>query len=383
VPHIPNPYSIIKNWWDNRAVNKIRNQHKYSLLAYINRHDYTKEKDDLFVVLAVIGWFGCILIGGYTGQTWISMMSFVVLFGGLFWPFVMGFIEEWQLSKKLTLTQKIIPNNPEETRPFTVRLEGVEFGAPMQTPEELVTFLSKKNATVVKAIYNKRVTSCFGRIHPKNINASFDKDKASAEAKRVMDEANKQNMKLYPMQAKGDPVPTLILFPEDPEAILRPRVEHVRMGYKVSDMKHATVYVLECEPVKTSIEAKNKIIDVEFALFAPIVTQKGIDDWLVESKWHIPTRIVQEVATYVKQNVDNSKNARAFETLEREKSQVNNQLSKLMLLGDLGEMQFDMQGNLIKPYTKVSGGYSLNDVIMWSLVGFAAGAVLMMQFVGG
>lgn len=360
---IPNPISAISGWRDNRAVDKIRDQHKYSLRAYAKRHSSTKEKDDKFIIFGVLGYFITLMLAGYLQLDWLFLASFPVLLSALMLPFGMSYYEQWVLKSKLTMTVKIVPNDPEETRPITIRLEGVEFGAPMKTPEDLMKFVHENNGHLTHAFTSKE----------------------NGEAKRVMDEmkAKDEEMLLYPMMTRGDPVPTLIQFPDDPEAILRPREENVRLGYGLGQLRHATITVLECDPVKTSIKARDKIIDVEYALFSPIVTQSAIDNWLSDSSWHVPTRVSQEVATYVKQNVDTTKNASYFTILEKQRDDAIRGREKLQLQNKNEQMNTDLDGEMMRGYQKAPGGYSLGDIAIWLVVAYLAGAATMYILFGG
>ena len=368
---IPNPISAISGWRDDRAVGKIRDQYRYSLKAYAKRHSPTDEKDDKFIIIGVLGYFITLMLSAYLQLTWLYLASMGVLIAALMMPFGMSYYEQWVLKSKLTLTLKIIPNDPEETRPVTIRLEGVEFGAAMDTPEDLIKFVQDKmgHLTHKKQSFLRR---------KKKIPAHEIKED---EAKRVMDEMDK-SMKLYPMTTRGDPVPTLVQFPDDPEAELRPREEAVRLGYGLARLRHATATMLECDPVKTSIRAKSQIIDVEYALFSPLVTQRAIDTWLSDASWHVPTRVSQEVATYVKQKVDTSKNASYFTILEKQRDDAIRGREKLQLQNKNEQMNTDLDGEMMRGYKKTPGMYSMSDIFLWLIVAFMAGAAVM-YIVGG
>ena len=358
---IPNPISMISGWRDERAVGKIRDQFKYSLRAYAKRHSATKEKDDKFIIIGIVGYFLSLLLSAYLRLEWLYMASMGILIGALMLPFLASYYEQWVLKSKLTLTMKVVPNDPEETRPITIRLEGVQFGAPIKTPEDLMEFVHSKKGHLTHSFTSKK----------------------NGEAEKVMAEAKKRDKKmcLYPMMTRGDPVPTLVQFPGDPEAELRPREEKVRLGYGLGKLRHATITVLECDPVKTSIRAKNKIIDVEFALFSPIVTQNAIDKWLSDSSWHVPTRVSEAVATYVKQKVDNTKNASYFTILEKQRDDAIRGREKLQLQNKNEQMNADLDGEMMRGYKKTPGMYTMSDMFMWLIVAFVAGAAAM-YFVG-
>jgi len=201
------------------------------------------------------------------------------------------------------------------------------------------------------------------------------------EAERVMNDLDKDT-RLYPMIAKGDPVPTLIQFAEDPEAVLRPREEKVRLGYGLARLRHATITTLECDPVKTSVQAKDKIVDVEYALFTPIVTQKAIDDWLDDASWDGTTRVSQEIATYVKHKVDTAKNASYFTVLEKQRDDAIRGREKLQLQNKSEQMNADLDGEMMRGYKPKSKTYALNDIILWLIVAALAGAVVVWALFG-
>jgi hypothetical protein len=356
---IPNPIAMLKGWRDDRAIGKIRDQYKYSLRAYAKRHSSTDEKDDKFIILGILGYFGTLILSAYLQLDWLAMASFGVLLCALLLPFIASYYEQWVLKSKLTLTMKVVPNDAEETRPVTIRLEGVEWGAAIDTPEELIEFIQAENGHLTHAF-----------------------TAPNGEAEQVLTEVLDNRMSLYPMKARGDPVPTLIQFPDDPEAELRPREEKVRLGYGLGKLRHATLTVLECEPVKTSIKAKSKIIDVEFALFSPLVTQKAIDNWLSKASWHVPTRVVENVATYVKQKVDISKNASYFAILEKQRDDAIRGREKLQLMWKTEQMNTDLDGEIMRGYKKPPGMYSFNDIIWWLIVAVAIGLAIMYVLLG-
>ncbi len=374
--NIPNPISTISNWRDGRAVDKIRRQYQYSLEAYKKRHSATAEKDDKFFIFGIFSYFALTMLAAYLDLIWLYLASFPMLLIALLLPMVMSYYEQWVLKSKLTLTLKVVPNDPEESRPVTMRLEGVEFGAPMTTPDELLEFIHSEKGHLIPK--KKHLWSVPGRrSKAKTQEKPSEEESEKEEAEKTINETLDRNMKLYAMKAKGDPVPTLIQFPGDPEAELRPREEKVRLGYGVGKLRHATITVLECDPVQTSIRAKNKIIDVEYALFSPIVFQRAIDDWLQDASWHVPTRVTQEVATYVKQNVDTAKNASYFTVLEKQRDDAIRGREKLQLQNKTEQMNADLDGEMMQGYRKTPGTYTFNDIILWLVITGAIGAILM------
>ncbi len=358
--NIPNPMTWITKWRDDRAVSKIRDQYKYSLRAYAKRHSPTAEKDDKFIFFGIGGYFIALLAGAYLQMPWISFMSFFLLFSALLFPMAMSYYEQWVLKSKLTLTLKVIPNDPEKTRPITVRLEGVEFGAPIETPQKLMEYVHAQKGHLTHAFTSQE----------------------DGEAKKIMDALDK-NMRLYPMLTRNDPIPSFISFPEDPDAILRPREEKVRLGYGLGKLRHATMIALECNPIKTSIKAKDKIIDVELALFSPIITQKALDTFLSDSSWHIPTRIGEAVATYVKQEVDTTKNASYFTILEKQRDDAIRGREKLQLQNKTEQMNADLDGDMMSGYKKTPGLYTFNDIVLWLVAAFLAGGAIVYMFMSG
>lgn len=358
--NVPNPYDFLKAIWDSRAIGKIRDQYKISLQVYANRHSATKEKDDKFIIIGVLGYFGCLLISAWQHIAWLTPASFGVLIGSLMLPFAASYYEQWQLKSKLTLTSKIVADDPEETRPITIRLEGVWFGAPIETPENLIKFMQSKNGHLTHAFV----------------------DEKNGEAAKVIQNVKEKDMKLYPMYAKGDDVPTLVMSPGDPEALVRAREEPVRLGYGLSKLRHATVYFLECKPINTSIRAKHKILDVQYMLLALFITQSDIDTWLTKSAWHVPTRLVQEVAVYVKQNVDTTKTASYFELLEKQRDDAIKGREKLQLMNTNEQMNNDLDGQLMKGYRSPKGMYTFNDMVMWLIVAFIAGFAIAYLLLG-
>lgn len=349
------------NIWDNHVVGKIRDQYKYSLLGYARKHSSTDEKDDKFIIISVVGYFGCLLLGAYYRAAWLTLLAFVFLIGGLMLPFGASYYEQWKLKPKLTLTAKIIADDPEETRPITLRLEGVWFGARMDTPEDLIQFMSKRNGHLTHAFVSEK----------------------NGTAAQLIQDTKEKNMGLYPMYVRDDPVPTLVTSPGDPEAILRPREEPVRLGYGVGRLRHATAYLLECKPVSTSIRAKSKILDVQYALFALFITQTDIDNWLKNSSWHVPTRLVEDVAIYVKQHVDLAKNASYFEILEKQRDDASNGRKKLQLMDKNEDMNRDLDGEIMKGYRQPHGMYTFNNLLTWLIVAFAGGLAVGYMIFGG
>jgi len=62
---IPNPIEVLSKWRDDRVVSKIRDQYRYSLSAYKKRHSATKEKDDKFFIIGIVGYLVMTVIAAY------------------------------------------------------------------------------------------------------------------------------------------------------------------------------------------------------------------------------------------------------------------------------------------------------------------------------
>lgn len=297
-------------WWNERVVRAVQKRYKYSLVTYARRHRYEQTKGGLFLPIGVVLWIVLPIIGAASGYYWLDFTasSFIFL-GVVFMPWVAGFWEMYKLKPKLTLTMNIIPDDPENTYPKRLTLRGVEFGSPMQSKEELVDFMKGQNARMT----SKAAIKTFKSLRTKSPTV------LDADAENLLRQAKENNTRLYPMYAIGDEVPSLVMFANTPEAVLRPRQERVGLSYGFGKVRHATITALECRPIKTTVQVKEKMVDVEFALFAPFITQHDFDVWLENGSWFVPNRVTQEVATWVKQNADVTKNATTFGVLEMQR----------------------------------------------------------------
>lgn len=297
-------------WWNDHVIEAVRKQYKYSLLIYARRHRYEQTKGGLFLPVGIVMWIVLPMIGAASGYPWLDFTtsSFIFL-GVVLLPWVAGFWEQYKLKPKLTLTMKVIPDDPEETRPKRLTLRGVWFGSPMQSKEDLIDFMKGLRVTMT----NKAVVKSFAKLRSRSPKV------IDADAENLIQMAREENMRLWPMHAIGDEVPSLVMFPDVPEHILRPREERVGLSYGFGKVRHAEMTVLECHPIKTSIEVNKTIIDVEYALFAPFITQHDLDTWIENAHWFVPTRAEESVATYTKQQVDTTKNATTFGVLQLER----------------------------------------------------------------
>jgi len=349
------PFNKIVIWWNNRKIQKIRDQYKYSLEAYANKHNTDNASDNIWLIIGLGAYVGTLIVSPLVGMSGdLSFyMSMGVLVFALFAPILAGFYEAYQLAKKLTLTLKVVPDNPEESRPFSLRLMGVEFGAPMKSKDELVTFLKNNHADL-----------------------SMEFSTLEQLSEDVLKEAENIDMSVYPMMAKGDAVPSLTMFPDDPEKILRARVERVRLTYDWGKVRHATLYAFECKPVRTSIKALNKIIDVEYALFIPFFSQSDIDSIISKSRWHIPTRVQQEIATYVKQQADMTKNAAFFGTLEKQRDDAAAAYDRLVLHQQFTDIQKDVEGDVLSRFKAKKAYAEMGTMIIVFILGLVFGLLL-------
>jgi len=374
--NIPNPMSEISKWLENRAVNKVRDQYKTSIESYKNRHSSTKEKDGLFVVLGVIGYLATMISGAYLRDELIFLSGIFVMIGFLMLSQVMSWVQQWKLKGKLTLTIKVIPNDPEKTRPVTLRFEGVTFGAALDTPDKLMKFVHEQKGHLTHTLIFR--TEYKG--HLKHAFSSKENGTAQKTITKMQDMDNK--LKLYPMWSKKDPVPTLMQMPNDPDSEFRAQEEKVRLSYGMGYIRHATIMVAECDPIPTSIRVKSKIVDVEFTLYSLFSSQKTVDDRLSGASWHVPNRTAQAVATYVKQEIDNTKNASFFAGLEKQRDDAIRGREKLQLQNKNEQMNADLDGEMMRGYKKMPGMYSFSDVVWWLIVSFIAG-VAFLYIVGG
>ncbi len=354
----------ISGWWNTRQVNKVRDQYKYNLMIYGNKHLYEKSSEDAFLIGGLIIYVALPIIAAYTGYYWLGDLAIFAFIAAVMFPFLASFWEQYNLAKKLTLTLNVVPDNPENTRPVRLRLQGVEFDAPMQSKKELGEYLLTKNAHLVHHISLRHL-----RRESKVEKTSVQDD----ESTRVEQLAKDKSMRLYPMRAKGDDVPSMVLFPDDPEKMLRARQEKVRLSFGIGAVRHATVYACECRPIRTSIEVKGKIIDVEYALFAPFFTQHDLDQWLETAEWFVPSRVAQEVATYVKQQADMTKNAAFFGTLEKQRDDASAAYDRLLLHQQFSDIQADVEGDVLQKFRPKRDRQELLGAIIAFAVGLMAG----------
>lgn len=322
---IPNPVS----WFTGRPVEKLKKKGRYSLYLYAKRHKEAKKKDDILFYVGIISWLVLPIIGAIYGIPWLNTNTsvYVFLLFAIF-PIFLGFWEEIQLAKKLTVTLKVITVDPENNYPITMILRGVDWGSPLSTPEKLLD--------VIKKIGAKLKTP---------IGMTLEK------AKELIAQADEKGMKLHYMMTKEDDIPALVMFPDVPDKVLKPREERVRLSYGYGKVRHATMYVLECAPISTSITFKDTIIDVEYPLFIPFFTQLDIDNWLADGNWFVPSRVLEEVASYVKRNVDNSSNARTFTTLKKERDSAEQGYNYLLTLKQYEDVKDSVENDVMGAYT--------------------------------
>lgn len=365
--NIPNPITKVQEWRSNRNIDKVRKKHSTSLVVKKKRHSTTKEKENNFLLLGLFAYLGSAIAAVVFDENIIMMAGFVSMFGfiGMIW--IASLWQQWYLKSKLTITMNIVPDDPENNRIVKLRFEGVKVGTALESPDALIEFVKTQKGHLTHAVTPK------------------EKD----DAKQVFDDMEeKQNemdtqLKLYPMVTKKDPIPIFLQMPHHYDEEFMAEEESVRLSYGRGKIRHAEITVFECEPIRTSIKVKDKIIDVAYALYTLYSSRKKMTDHQRGALWHTPTRVAQEVATYTKQNVDTNRNESYFAIIEKERNDAVQGRKKLQLQREIEQMNLDLDGDFrIQTRPQPKAPYSERDVIFGLILSFVAG-ILFMFIMGG
>jgi len=343
-------------WRKSRKIANAREQYRYSLLKYANRHKPDRSSEDAFLIGGLILYIALPVIGVMTGQAWLGVVAVFAFMGAVLLPFGASALESYRLAKKTTITMNVVRDNPEDKRPLRIRLQGVEWGAKMETDDELLSYLQQRNGFLSHAVVAK-----------------------DGEAAKLIQKARNAQMGLYPMMAKGDKVPSLVMLPDAPEKMIHAQEERVRLDFGVGKVRHATIYALEGKPIKTSINIEESIVDVEYAVFLPFFTQEDLEQWLSSGHWFIPTPIARSVAEYTKKKTDDQRNASTFATLEKERDDASAAYRRLLVHQQYQDIQDDIEKGILKKYNP--NATNKTDVLMYA-VAFALGFFIAM-FING
>lgn len=364
------PIEAINRFLNNRAIAKIKEHYKYDLADYAKRHKYDAGGEFLWMLPGLVIYFVLVYAALYFNNLYLFVAAEVSIVSVLLLPMLAGKIEELRLSKKLVLSLKVWPDNSEAKADMPILLTGVEFSnEPLSNPEDLKKYLAKKRLTFYQKIHLKRKWALLAPDLQDDPTKVLEKPRKN-DLKRAIEKAREDDCLIYIMTSRGDDIPTLIAFPGEPEVCLKAVQEKVKLKNGWTDMKHATLYVNEAKPVKTSVFEKSHIIDVEFPLFVSYFNKLVAKQMRDTGEWYAPTRAVQEFATFAKQHHDNIRNEPHFETLEREKNDMVKSRNSLLALKHINEVDSDLRGDIQKKLTgkRLSGTEKVQYALMGGFV---------------
>ncbi len=368
-------FQKVTQWRKQRKIKKAQEEWRYSLAKTKNQHGTKGSNHYTASIVGMILYFVFLIVGRAQNNNVLVLLGFISLFAGSLSPPIMNEIQKVQLAPYTALTMRVIPNNPEKIRPIKIKILGAKFGDPIETPEEVVSWLADRKIALNEVLIPKQFPSIFGSLPkietPKWLEKASDRLFESELAKKIPDVslimgdpvlegvrkatgklnivkeaikkvsevdlddveevseeelselleeifsvAQNREMKLYPIYPKDSDIPFLVMLPDKPEKCFRPAPENVRTSWGATELRHADFHALEAKPIRTTMKVEDAYIDVQLGLFLPFITVYHLEMWLRTGQWFLPNRAAEKVATHLKVQKDKDYNQAKFRVIK-------------------------------------------------------------------
>ena len=379
-PKMPRPIASAKEYRRSSRIRGVKKQAGYSLQAIAKRNNANKSLEDYFMIAGFVLYIALPYIAVLSGILWLANLTQVALFAGLFGPMVASLFQVYQLKDTLTLTLKIIPNDPNATEEVKLRLIDVRFDShPLDTPPDLEKWMNDNKAQLVTVVKTPRLGKLWARGKDKNVdeNAEIikkvaeDKKKTKDKAKEIHKFAQNLNLEVWGAAVKGNKIKFMFLLPDDPRKWFKAKSEKVRLSYGTGNVPHATVWALEGDPITTSIKFEGTVIDVTFPLFMPFFTRGALTEWIKTGQFYIPGPIAERFAEYVRKKTDGNANEKYVKSLEDERDESDDAYDRLLLSDQFGRIQKDNEEGVTRDF-KPKKGLSSGDLALLFFVAICA-----------
>lgn len=360
-----NPIHGLKKWRNERIVENVRKQYPTSLKAKQKKHNATKEKDSNILLLGFVVYFGAVGASIAFDEGIFMIIGFAAMIGFFGLMFIVSLWQQWHLKSKLTLDMIVVPNDPGNNKTVRLRYEGAMIGTALETPQEFIELLHKNGAHLTHAFVSEKNGTA------KNVYESMKEEQKKMDVQ----------LKLYPMITKRDKVPTFLQLAHHFDEEFRATEKSVRLSYGRGKVRYAEITVFECDPIKTSIVVKDKVVDIEYSLYTLYNSQKKMEDHMHGAKWHTPTRAAQEAASFTKKKIDSHKNESYFGILEKQRDTAVQGRKKLQNQSDVEAYNRQIEDGLKISPVQPKAPYTQRDVIFGLVIAFVFG--LLVQFIIG
>ena len=318
----------VQTWLDNREINKLLEEYRYSLLRYIERHRHDKDESNWLLILALMPMFAMMAFIEQIPKessifALIGVMAWVI--GILFLP---AFYDEYiKSANTLTVESTITPADKEHRDDRYCLLRNVTFGTPVRISDDIVDEVKKVTAQDIEAIlelsfFRRMVKTDIERELAEALDRKAEEIGKSIEERIATDDEleDDDSWLICTMHADGDKIPAITLWEGIPKSECDFKKKSVYLPSGFANIQSTRVSFVECDPIKTSITYKDRVLDVEFPLFKVYETQKSKLRRIDTGEVRLPSTTAEIAATVTKKVIDTDVNEKTYMNVVEERN---------------------------------------------------------------